>query len=190
MAPKPKISADMIVNAAVEVIRRDGFEALTARSAAKELGCSTQPLLYYFDSIEAIRTAAYEQTDEIHSRYILPKEDDPSPLLTLGMNYIRFAQEEKNLFRFLFQSGQFAGMDMKQLFDHPQYQELLKVLTSASGLSLKQAKESFEILFITVHGYAGLLANNAMDYEEEHCRKILTSLYRNLFGSGKGGNHA
>ena len=41
----------------------------------------------------------------------MPKDTDENPMLALGLNYVRFGQEEKNLFRFLFQTDKFGGKD-------------------------------------------------------------------------------
>ena len=104
MPPKVKITKNDIVNTAVELVRVHGEQALNARSIATALGCSTQPVLYSFRTMDEIRQAAYEIADEYHTAFILPKETDADPMLALGLNYVRFGHEEKNLFRFLFQS--------------------------------------------------------------------------------------
>ena len=44
-----KVSKEQIIDAAVEVLRDDGFSAINARSVAKKLGCSTQPI-YFLNS--------------------------------------------------------------------------------------------------------------------------------------------
>ena len=43
-----KVSKEQIIDAAVEVLRDDGFSAINARSVAKKLGCSTQPIYFSF----------------------------------------------------------------------------------------------------------------------------------------------
>ena len=42
-----KVSKEQIIDAAVEVLRDDGFSAINARSVAKKLGCSTQPITFH-----------------------------------------------------------------------------------------------------------------------------------------------
>ena len=101
MPPKVKITKEMIENASFEVIRERGHENLSARTIAEYLKCSTQPVLYSFRTVDEIREAAYGIADRYHTEFIMPKETDEIPILALGLNYVRFGQEEKNLFRFL-----------------------------------------------------------------------------------------
>ena len=50
-----KVSKEQIIDAAVEVLRDDGFSAINARSVAKKLGCSTQPIYFSFKNMGAQR---------------------------------------------------------------------------------------------------------------------------------------
>ena len=40
-------------------------------------------------------------------------------------------------------------------------------------MSKDEVKEGFKLLFITAHGFASLLANNSMQYDENYCIEIL-----------------
>ena len=50
--PKAKVTKDMIIDAAFEVARESGVENINARTVAKKLNCSTQPVMYHFETIE------------------------------------------------------------------------------------------------------------------------------------------
>ena len=52
MPPKAKVTKDMIIDAAFEVARESGVENINARTVAKKLNCSTQPVMYHFETIE------------------------------------------------------------------------------------------------------------------------------------------
>lgn len=180
MPPKAKISKEMILEAAVNIVREQGHEMINARTIADRLKCSTQPVLYHFKTIDEIREAAYKIVEDYHGNYIAPKGDRGlDPLLELGLNYIRFGYEEKNLFRFLFQTNTFAGLDTNDLMSNEGLTEILKLVSAESGSSVEAAKEIFFSLFVTAHGIASLLANNAMEYEEEHFRHVLENCFNN-----------
>ena len=76
MPPKVKITRDMIIDAAFDIIRNEGSENLNARNIAARLNCSTQPVLYSFKTVDEIREAVYRKADEYHTSFILPKETD------------------------------------------------------------------------------------------------------------------
>ena len=51
MPPKAKITKEMIIDAAFEITRESGIEAVNARTISEKLGCSTQPVMYHINSI-------------------------------------------------------------------------------------------------------------------------------------------
>ena len=52
-----KVSKEQIIDAAVEVLHDDGFAAINARSVAKKLGCSTQPIYFSFKNMDELKAA-------------------------------------------------------------------------------------------------------------------------------------
>ena len=177
MPPKVKITRDMIIDAAFDIIRNEGSENLNARNIAARLNCSTQPVLYSFKTVDEIREAVYRKADEYHTSFILPKETDREPMLAMGLNYVRFGHEERNLFRFLFQSDKFTGMDIKTLLNNPALSEIINVMAQGLKVNKKEAKEIFLSFWCLTHGLASLLANNSMAYDEKTVRKILEKAY-------------
>lgn len=186
MPPKVKITKKMILDASFEVIRTSGHENLNARTIAEYLQCSTQPVLYNFKTVDEIREAVYQITDEYHTAYIMPKDGDENPMLALGLNYVRFGHEEKNLFRFLFQTNQFGGMDMATLLDNPALSDILVVMAKGLDCDVDEARELFLTFFVIAHGLASLLANNAMEYDEEQSAKMLQNVFFGMLASRKG----
>ena len=180
MPPKTRIGRDMIVKAAFDLIRREGVENLNARSLSKELGSSTQPILYHFSTMEEVRDKAYEKAYEFHSYYLmndLDKEDNP--LLSLGLRYIKFAIEEKNLFLFLFQSGHFGG-SVTALFNDEAMSPIYQAFIGETEMREEDIRRIFFPLFSAIHGNASLLANNALIYNKEETKEMLTLLFESL----------
>ena len=81
MPPKSRITRDMTVDAAAEIVRRDGAESVNARTVARELGCSTQPVMYHFATIEELKRAVYTQVDRLHTGYLMSFIGERDPLL-------------------------------------------------------------------------------------------------------------
>ena len=190
MPPKVKVTKQMVADASFEVVRAKGHENLNARTIAEYLGCSTQPVLYSFKTVDEIREAAYEIADGYHTSYIMPKETDENPMLALGLNYVRFGHKEKNLFRFLFQTDQFGGKDINALMSGPELAGILEVMAKGLQVEPEQAGEMFLTFFCAAHGLASLLANNSMEYDEEQCRKMLEGVFFGMIASRKGKQHA
>lgn len=176
MPPKTKTNRTMILEAAFEIVRKTGAESLNARTIAEKLGCSTQPVLYHFSTVDEIRSEVYRRADEYHSAYLMENlAGKENPMQEIGIRYIRFAYEEKHLFRFLFQSNGFSGQ-VQGLFEEEGLTPMLKLLAKQESCSMESAKKVFLVLFIAAHGMASLLANNAMEYHEEQNRELLRTV--------------
>ena len=166
MPPKSRITKDMILQAAVEVVRQNGFESVNARTVSQQLHCSTQPVMYHFSTIDRLKRAAYTQVDQMHSEYMLRILPDRDPILGIGLNYIRFAVEEPQLFRFLFQSGYAKENSLLEMIDSEELAPVLAVMQAGVGLSMEKTKEIFLTVSLFAHGYASIIANNALEYDE------------------------
>ena len=175
MPPKVRITREMIVDAAVEVARQKGYEHINARTVSEELSCSTQPVMYHFDTIESLKHAAYAGADRLHTAYLLQLPPDRDPVLGIGLNYIRFAVEEPQLFRFLFQSGYADRRSLPEMAGSEELLPILTVMREGSGLSMEQTRQVFLTVALFAHGYASIIAGGGMDYNEteaaEHLRR-------------------
>ena len=65
-----KVSKEQIIDAAVEVLRDDGFSAINARSVAKKLGCSTQPIYFSFKNMDELKAALTQRAIELHTQRV------------------------------------------------------------------------------------------------------------------------
>lgn len=178
MPPKPKITKEMVIDAAFEIARETGAENINARTVAKKLSCSTQPVMYHFSTIEALKKAAYDKSNAYHTQYLLSSPNpQESMMLRIGLNYIRFAMEEPHLFRFLFQSGFAAENSLLEMINSPELTPILSVMQGAMKLNMQQTKEVFLTLALFVHGYASILAGNSLEYDEELIKLHLQRVY-------------
>ena len=166
MPPKTRITKDMIINAAVEVAKQSGYEKINARTVSEQLHCSTQPVMYHFSTIDAMKRAAYAQVDKLHSEYLMTVSTEQDPILGIGLNYIRFAVEEPQLFRFLFQSGYVQEKSLLEMIDSEELIPVLAAMQEGAGLSMEKTRQVFLTVAMFAHGYASIIANNNLEYDE------------------------
>lgn len=186
MPPKARISKEMIIEEAFQIARTQGIDRITARGISEQLKCSTQPVLYYFSTVEEIKAAVYQRADEYHTGWLMNMEcDHGNPMLNIGMNYIRFAVKEKNLFHLLFQSNEFSGVSLPDLIRSEGLEPVMQVLRQEAGVTTDEAREIFTALFVFVHGYASMYANNEMAYDEELLAASLTKVYQGAVYTAK-----
>ena len=174
MPPKSRITEDMIVDAAVAVVRRGGYEQINARTVARELHCSTQPVMYHFATIGDLKRAAFARADRLHSEFMMRIPPGRDPVLGIGLNYIRFAVEEPQLFRFLFQSGYAEENSLPEMIESEELVPILAAMREGAGLDGERTKEVFLTVALFAHGYASIIANNDLEYDEKLIAEHLT----------------
>ena len=186
MPAKAKVTKEMIIDVAFAVARETGVEHINARTVSERLHCSTQPVMYHFATIEELKRTVYAKADSYHSEYLMDlKGPQKGAMLGIGMNYIRFAIEEPHLFRFLFQSDYFSGKTLLELIDADELSPVLSAMQRALGIGLEQTKKVFLTIFLFAHGYASIIANNSMQYDEERIQSHLERAYRGAILAAK-----
>lgn len=179
MPPKPKITKEMVIDAAFEIAREAGAENINARTVSKKLNCSTQPVMYHFATIEELKKAVYAKLDRYHAEYLMKVEEpQKGAMFGIGINYIRFAVEEPNLFRFLFQSGFAVENNLIEMIESPELVPVLSVMQQAIGMNIEQTKKVFLTISLFAHGYASIIANNSLEYDEALIKSHLKQAYR------------
>ncbi len=178
MPPKAKITKEMVIDAAFEVARAEGAENVNARTVSQKLGCSTQPVMYHFATIEDMKRAVYAKLDWFHTEYLMNVDPQEDVMLGIGLNYIRFAVEEPNLFRFLFQSGFAVENNLLEMIDSEELKPVISAMQEAMDLNMEQTKDVFITLALFVHGYASILVNNGLEYDEELIKVHLERAYK------------
>ncbi|MBR2812334.1 MAG: WHG domain-containing protein [Solobacterium sp.] len=166
MPPKPRIQKEAIINAAVEVTRQNGFESISARTVSERLHCSTQPVMYHFSTIDSLKKAAFSKIDQLHSEYLLNTPPEQDPILGIGLNYIRFAVVEPQLFRFLFQSGYGGQKNLLEMMDSEGLAPVLAAMQEAACFSMAKTRNVFITVALFAHGCASLIANGHLEFDE------------------------
>ena len=100
MGPKEKISKKDIIEVAFEIVRREGYKALSARTLARELELSTMPIYSQIGNMNELDNLLVDRVDAEMLDFQKQEYTD-NTLLNMSIGYVLFAQEEKHLFSFL-----------------------------------------------------------------------------------------
>ena len=185
MAPKNKFSKEEMVEAAMRVVRAKGIAGLTAKTMADELGTSTQPVFTAFGSMDTVRQEVYAAAVRVYDGYVDAGLKENIPFFGVGMQYIRFAREEPELYRFLFltrtQDQEYSAMkSMRHL------QELVRpTLVSIYHITAEEADLYFRDLWFVVHSLSTLIVTGDCPYSDREIAQILTGFSISIFKSIK-----
>ena len=179
MPPKIKVTGSKIVETALDIIRKQGVSALNARGIAAELGCSTQPIFSNFKSMEELEEAVTARAYESYLGFLEneAKNKEYPRYKAFGMAYIRFAKEEKELFKLLFMCDR-KGKNLTPTAD---FEESVQMIMKTNGIKSKEKAELFHLeMWACVHGVATMLATEYFEPSEELISKILSDTYLGL----------
>ena len=180
MARTISIHRQDIIDSAVELVRENGHEALNARALATRLGCSTQPIFSNFSSMEELSGQVLLRCLECYNSYVKAEFDRQQgfpPYKTYGMAYIRFAREQKNLFKLLFmrdKTGEQNGVEDDTFF------EVLPLIMKSLDLSREQASLFHLEMWTFVHGIGAMIASSSYDWDMDLASRTLTDAYQGL----------
>ena len=93
MPPKPKFTRDEIINKALEIVKTDGADALTARELGKRLGTSSSPVFTSFKDMEELKNAVRKKAESIFESYMAVAETFNPAYKKRGMQWIKRSEE-------------------------------------------------------------------------------------------------
>lgn len=144
-----------------------------------ELGSSARPIFTVFQTMEEVQQEVLIAADALYQDYL--RQDMASgkfpPYKASGMAYIRFAREEKELFKLLFMRDRSRE---KKDESGEELKPLIKLIRENTGLS-KEAAYLFHLeMWLYVHGIATMIATSYLEWDMEFISKVLTDGYMGL----------
>lgn len=171
-----KVNKEDIINASVEIVRKEGITGLNARKIAKNLGCSTQPIFYIYPNMEEIRKDTLKEISKIFDKAMMKSNYNQVVYKDIGINYIKFAKEEPILFKLLFNSEindkALCFVDLTGTSE-----KIFETISNQTGLSLENIKEFHLRMWLYVNGIANLVANNTYSFTDEEIDNLLSEQY-------------
>ena len=179
MPPKIKTTKEDILNTAFAIVRQQGAQALNARVVAAELGCSTQPIFSNFATMEELKTAVVAEADALYQEYIRREMESGEypPYKAGGMAYIRFAKDEKELFKLLYMCDR-TGEDIPS--EAQSFTQMTDIISKSMGLDENAARLFHLEMWAYVHGIATMFATGFLDLEWELVSHMLSDVYLGL----------
>lgn len=180
MPPKTRFTREQVEQAAFSIAREKGMEGLNARSIAKRLGCSTQPLYRYLSGIDEIKQAVLLRGYRYFEAYVVEQSARaPLPYLASGLAYLRFAKEEAPLFALLFMRSR-SAQEQSQTTRDVTFEYAAAQISAQLHYSLEKARDFHYQSFIYIHGLAAMIATGFLDYDEAALTELLRRQYRAL----------
>lgn len=180
MPPKVKITKEEIIRAAFEITKESGVEAVTAKSVAKRLNCSTQPVYWVFDTMDNLRREVTAEANKEYNRYLLTEIPGLPKYKSTGWNYIRFAKEQPELFKLLYMTDRQENISIAEsnLDENKEY--IIALIIEQYGLSQKAANDLYVNMWLFSHGIAAMLVTKTVRLEDDEISRKLTEAFSGM----------
>lgn len=178
MPPKCRFTREEIIQAALDLTAEKGVGALTARGLAQRLGSSAKPIFGLFANMEEVQQEVVKAANLRYQEYLrqdMSAGRYPSYKAS-GMAYIRFAREQKELFKLLFMRDR--THEEKAAGD--ELEALLGLIQKNMGLSRDDAYRFHLEMWIYVHGIATMIATAYLEWDLDFISAALTDAYQGL----------
>lgn len=179
MPPKYKFTKEEVIQAALALTREAGISAVTARAVGAKLNSSSKVIFGLFQNMEEFQA---EVRKAAHERYQSFLEEEMTggrylPYKASGMAYIRFAREERELFKLLFMRDRSRE---KITEDSEEIRPLIALIRKNTGMSEEDAYLFHLEMWIYVHGIASMVATGYLEWDWELIDRMLTDSYEGI----------
>lgn len=176
--PKQKITKQIILDSAFELLRFSGHEAVNARSVAKSTGCSVQPIYSYYENMSELMQELFAYTQQFLSQYIEKNASQECYFESIGKCHIGFAKDEKYLFRFLYLSEYMNAASFEDIIRQCTRDDVTESIMNTLNLSAEESKKIYLNMMLYTHGIASMIATGAADISNEDIHRLTDAAFR------------
>lgn len=184
MPPKQRITREMILERSFAMFCKEGMESVNARSVAKALNCSTQPIFSYFFGMEDLKNALGQKARDTFEITMADAAKTKS-LVDCCCAYIHFATEQPCVFSHLFMCvGDRNGM--VRIGDAVR-SEVIAAECEREKLDEAQVSDLYTKLWTYAHGLASMSAIHRVTLDEESVNQRMSQMHRAIVEQIKRG---
>lgn len=182
MSATKKITKDMIVDAALEIFRAEGFDAVTSRRVAFKLGCSTQPIYFEYKNMDELKNDIVKkvvgQLNEIFSSVSNEGKEEPDEFVyrSFGLSFLKFVQADPFVFRQIYIVEGKIGRQV----DNLRMPIILDILENKYGYKKETALAIHKMASCSLMGMAVFVSSGYKKISEDEMQKNLGILFASI----------
>ena len=185
MARRTTISKEMILEAALKMLIRDGYQAVNIKTLAAEIGCSTQPIAWHFENMDEMRRElALFAEKYAEGKIVTGAGNAAGTFETMGRAYVHMAIHEPNLFKFLYLGERPINKPFtaESIAKSANSKELIAGIAAQTGLSETQAAGIIRNIVIYSHGLATMIATGVLKLDESEAMAMISEAANSFSG--------
>lgn len=171
-----QITKEKILTAALDVLIREGYSAVSIKSIARELNCSTQPIAWQFGNMDNMREALTKEAVAYANQKMMPTSTNCiEAFWQIGYGYINLAFDTPNLFRFVYmgESKNYCRGGFNSILTDKGNAVLIDKLYQYLNISKEQADMLFQRMIVYTHGMVSLVVAGVLNCTKEQVYSIV-----------------
>lgn len=176
MPSSPKIKKEDMLQAALELVARDGYAALNIKAVARELGCSTAPISWQFGGMDGLREELIPFAEQyVEDKYYSRNENEVATFEQRGRGTIDLALENPNLFRFLYtgERSQILSTGFQLQTNNPDTDNMYQKMAELLEITLNQVMDFAMTMMVYTQGIGTLIASGIVKDTKENMYRML-----------------
>lgn len=176
MPSSPRIKKEDMLQAALELVSRDGYAALNIKAVARELGCSTAPISWQFGGMDGLREELIPFAEQyVEDKYYSRNENEVAAFEQRGRGTIDLALENPNLFRFLYtgERSQILSTGFRLQTNNPDTDNMYQKMADLLGITLNQVVDFAMTMMVYTQGIGTLIASGIVKDTKENMYRML-----------------
>ena len=176
MPPKAKYTREEIAEAAFQMAREKGIEAVVARELGKRLGTSSSPIFTAFKNMEELQEEVRKMAMKEFETYVSDAINYAPIFKHVGMRIVQFASNEPKLLQLLY---------MKEHKETQSYEDLIFELGDTVEVSLESLEQEHELtreeatlvfkqVWMFTFGICTMVAGKICHFSTEEVSKMLS----------------
>ena len=183
MPKKPRFTREALLAEAYRIAEAQGISEVSARSLAKSLQCSIQPIYTHFPTMAELRQETFRYACRQFTREILACRSDADPIRWTAMCTVHLARNRPNLFKLIFLSEGYIRRSLPEtMLEVLDNQRIFGRVMDAYQLDRKDCEDVMLRMEVFLLGMGTMICSNHMAFTDQELTAIIDRTVSDLIG--------
>lgn len=185
MVPKQRITKEMVVDAAFDIIRKEGLTSMTVKNIASKLNCSVQPIYSYCTNMDGLKHEVFLKTLDFVQNFMKQNINPKDFFRSTGLAYMKFAKEEPNLFQIFVLSERENIASFDDFYNANAHPQIAQLIARDLNVTVEKARELHLNMLIFNTGISMIQISSKPGIPDDELCNSLDKAYEAFLGKAK-----
>ena len=186
MARKTQISKNIILQSALELLIEKGYREINIKTLSQKIGCSTQPIVWHFGSMNGLRKELAEYALHYANEKMRSNANGTKAFANIGAAYIEMAFEEPHLFHYLYMSGDTGYVaENFDVFTSDENAVMAEQIAVQLKIPIDEVNTYGTNMMIYTHGLASFIVSGLVKASKEEVWQMMNRLSEELLSQAR-----